>query len=141
MNGSTVSAGPLRPIPERLYEWFNSLPGRTASVTESELRDMWTEDCVMIANGELKCSGLPAFARHFNEIRSKLTSWRVQLPIDMRVAAEDHVAVYYHIDMVRTDGVAGKALVAAFFNVRDGKAASMTEIVHFEGAHLELQNH
>jgi hypothetical protein len=32
-------------------------------------------------------------------------------------------------------------LVCAIFETRDGKAAKMTEVAHFEGAHLELENH
>jgi hypothetical protein len=129
------------PMPERAYEWFNSLLGRTEPVTPEELREMWTEDCLMITNGQVKCTGIAAFVKHFNEIRSKLKSWQVALPLTIRVEQGNTVAVYYHIDIVSADGSAGRALVTAFFNIVDGKATRMTEIAHFEGMHLKLENH
>jgi SnoaL-like domain len=128
-------------IPESLYRWFNSLEGRSEPVTEKEIRQMWTDDCQMITNGQLKCTGIPAFVRHFNEIRDKLKSWKVRLPMTIRVQEKNTVGVYYHIDLVTSGGSAGHVLVCAFFELRDGKAARMTEVAYHEGAQLHLENH
>jgi len=128
-------------MPEVLYAWFNSLEGRTEPVTEKEVRQMWTEDCQMITNGQVKCAGVPAFVKHFNEIRDKLKSWKVCLPMSIRVEEGNTVGVHYHIDVVMKDGSPGRVLICAFFEFREGKAAKMTEIAHFEGAQLHLENH
>lgn len=128
-------------VPERLYEWFNSLLGRAEPVTEKELKEMWTEDCAMITNGQLKCAGVPALAAHFNELREKLRRWKVELPLAIRVAQGTSVAVYYHIDIEKRDGSAARVHVAAFFELRGAKAVTMKEVAHFEGTHLELDNH
>jgi hypothetical protein len=58
-----------------------------------------------------------------------------------RVEQNNTVGVFYHIDVVMKDGAPGRVLVCAFFELRGGKAAKMTEIAHFEGALLHLENH
>jgi hypothetical protein len=50
-------------------------------------------------------------------------------------------SVFQHIDVVMKDGAPGRVLVCAFFEFRGGKAAKMTEIAHFEGVQLHLDNH
>jgi hypothetical protein len=141
MSSATAKIPSELPIPERTYEWFNSLVDRADPVTEHELRSMWTEDCVMITNGQVKCAGLPAFVKHFNEIRHKLKSWKVQLPLAIRVAQNERIGVYYQIDIVSAEGSPAKVLVTAFFELRDGKASKMTEIAFYEGTPLQLDNH
>ena len=140
---SSVSSNPstARSIPEDIYSWFNSLEGRSSPVTAQEVGEMWTDDCQMITNGQVKCTGIPAFVKHFNEIRDKLKTWKVALPMAIRVEQNSTVGVFYHIDVVMKDGAPGRVLVCAFFELRGGKAAKMTEIAHFEGAQLHLENH
>jgi hypothetical protein len=128
-------------LPDCIYQWFNGLLGRIEPVTEKEVRTMWTDDCVMITNGQVKCAGIPAFVKHFNEIRDKLRRWEVELPLAIRVAQGKNVAVYYYINIEKTDGSVGRVHIAAFFELRDGRAVTMKEIAHFEGTHLELENH
>jgi len=140
-SSASSNAMPAGRIPEDLYSWFNSLQGRTAPVTAEEVRQMWTDDCQMITNGQVKCTGIPAFVKHFNEIRDKLKAWKVALPMSIRVEQNNTVGVSYHIDVVMKDGAPGKVLICAFFELRGGKAAKMTEIAHFEGAELHLENH
>jgi hypothetical protein len=138
---TTAKARSATAMPERSYEWFNSLLGRTEPVTPDELREMWSDDCVMITNGQVKCAGIAAFVKHFNEIRSKLKSWQVALPLAIRVEQGNTVGAYYHVDIVSADGSTGRVLVTAFFDIVDGKASKMTEVAHFEGMQLKLENH
>ena len=140
-NAAVSTAASRERVPECLYVWFNSLQGRGEPVTEAEVRQMWTEDCQMITNGQIKCTGIPGFVKHFNEIRDKLKSFKVNLPVSIRVEENNTVGVYYHIDIVMKDGTPGRVLVCAFFEVRGGKAAKMTEIAYHEGAQLHLDNH
>jgi hypothetical protein len=70
-----------------------------------------------------------------------LKTWKVALPMAIRVEQNSTVGVFYHIDVVMKDGAPGRVLVCAFFELRGGKAAKMTEIAHFEGAQLHLENH
>ena len=125
-------------LPERVCRWFNGLVGRQAPVTESEVRADWTEDCVMITNGQVKCVGIPTFVEHFNEIRQKLKSWKVELPLAIKVSDENRIAVYYRITLVKPDDSTGTVFIGAFFEVANGKLARMTEVAHFEGAQLTL---
>jgi hypothetical protein len=128
-------------LPERVYRWFNGLVGRQAPVTEAEVRADWTDDCVMITNGQVKCVGIPAFVKHFNEIRQKLKSWKVELPLAIKVSDQNRIAVYYRITLVKPDDSTGTVLIGAFFDAANGKLARMTEVAHFEGAQLTLENH
>jgi SnoaL-like domain len=140
-SSASSTAMPAYAVPENLYHWFNSLDGRSVPVTAEEVREMWTDDCQMITNGQVKCSGIPAFVKHFNEIRNKLQTWKVALPLAIRVEQNNTVGVSYHIDVVMKDGAPGRVLICAFFELRGGKAVKMTEVAHFEGAELHLENH
>ena len=51
------------------------------------------------------------------------------------------MGAYYHVDIVSADGSTGRVLVTAFFDIADGKATKMTEVAHFEGMQLKLENH
>jgi hypothetical protein len=117
---------------ERMYNWSNGLARRELTVTEAEVREFWTDDCVMVINGHTRCVGLTAFAKHFNEIPQKLSSWEVVLPLDMKTIQSGRICAYYRINVVTTDGTAVRVLNGAFYNVRDGKLASMTEVAHYD---------
>jgi hypothetical protein len=125
----------------RILEWFNSLSEPGAVVTHADVEGRFTPDAKMIANRQLKCEGIEGHYRHFVEIRKKLASWRVRLPFELALSEGDRVAAYYLIDFVAADGSRGIVHDMAFWTVRDGKIASMTELVHFEGADVALENH
>jgi hypothetical protein len=138
---NTAPKSDVTELPERVYEWFNSLVGRKEPVTETEVRASWTEDCVMITNSQVKCTGIPAFAKHFNEIRQKLKTWEVELPLAIKAVQGDRIAVYYRIRVEKLDGEKGTVFVGAFFDTRGGKLVKMTEVAHMEGIALTLENH
>lgn len=117
---------------ERMYKWFNGLARRELPVTEAEVLEFWTDDCVMIINGHTRCVGPTAFAKHFNEIPQNLARWKVVLPLDMKTMQPGQICARYRINVVTTDGTAVSVLNGAFYNVRDGKLASMTEVAHYE---------
>jgi hypothetical protein len=96
---------------------------------------------MMITNGQVKCTGIPAFVKHFNEIRQKLKSWEVELPLAIKVSAQSRIAVYYRINLVKPDKSTGTVYIGAFFDTTNGKFSRMTEVAHFEGAQLTLENH
>jgi hypothetical protein len=126
---------------ERVHLWGNALLARSAVVTETEVRDMWTEDGSMIVNGQLKCSGITALARHFEELRTKLKSAHVQLPYAMSIESESAIAARYVIDIEHINGTRDKIHVGAFFGIRDGKIQTMDEVVWFENTEIALEKH
>jgi hypothetical protein len=119
-------------LPERLYEWFNSLVRRPGIVTEAEVRTFWAEDCVMVINGQIRCSGVVALTKHFSEVPQRLKSWQVELPLLIRIAQKDRLGVYYRIRIVKNDGSEAVLFNGAFFEIRQGKLSRMTEIQHLE---------
>jgi hypothetical protein len=123
-----------------VFEWFNSLAAPGTIVKRADVERLFTPDMKMVANNQVKCVGLDAHYKHFSEIRNKLKSWHVR-PFTIALAEGDKVAAYYLIDFVAADGSSGVIHDMAFWTVRDGKVASMTELVHFEGKEVALENH
>jgi hypothetical protein len=134
------TATPLAVI-SRTMEWFNSLSEAGAVVTRADVERRFTPDASMVANNQPKCQGIDGHYKHFCEIRTKLKSWRVLLPFKVVVSEADRVAAYYQIEFVTADGSRGVIHDMAFWTVRDGKIANMTELVHFEGKDVPLENH
>jgi hypothetical protein len=138
---SDVSTPTPLVVISRVLEWFNSLSEPGAVATRADVEQRFTADARMLANNQLKCQGIEGHYKHFVEIRSKLKSWRVRLPFEIAVSEADRVAAYYLIEYVTVDGSRGIVHDMAFWTVRDGKIASMTELVHFEGVDVALENH
>ena len=125
----------------RVFDWFNSLNRPDVVVTREAVESMFTPDMKMVANNQVKCVGIDAHYRHFREIRVKLKSWHVRLPFEITVDDGKRLAAYYLIDYVAADGSSGVIHDMAIWTFRDGKVESMTEIVHFDGKDVPLDNH
>ena len=126
---------------KRVHLWGNELLARPAAVTEAEVREMWTEDGSMIVNGQVKCSGIGALVRHFEELRAKLKSAHVQLPYAVSVESGPTIAARYVIDVEHLNGMRDKVHVGAFFTIHDGKIRSMDEVAWFEKSEIVLEKH
>lgn len=124
-----------------LHEWGNRLLDRSAAVTAQEVGEMWTEDGSMTVNGQEKCSGIASLVKHFEELRAKLKSARVQLPYAICVQTASTIAARYVIDVEHQDGTRDKIHVGAFFSIEHGKVRSMDEVVWFEKSQIELDRH
>jgi hypothetical protein len=123
-------------------QWFCDVmadPGHVISRAEVERR--FTSDALMIANGQVKCAGIEAHLRHFQEIQKKLKSFQIRFPLELAIGTADAAAAYYKIDYVTVDGSAGIIHDSAIWKVRDGRFALMVETVVFEGHEVPLENH
>ena len=126
----------------RTFEWFNAVmtkPGHV--ISREEVERQFTDDAKMIANGQLKCGGIDAHLRHFQELQKKLKSFRIRLPLELSISTADEAAAYYKIDYVSADGSAGIIHDSAIWKIRDRKFALMVETVSFEGKEIALENH
>jgi ketosteroid isomerase-like protein len=126
----------------RTFEWFNDVMTNPRHViSRKEIEHRFTEDAQMIANGQLKCAGIAAHLKHFQELQKKLTSFRIRLPLEVSISTADEAAAYYKIDYVSSEGAAGVIHDSAIWRIRDGKFALMVETVSFEGKEVPLENH
>src|SRR5688500_287547 len=105
----------------RVFDWFNSLNRPDAVVSRADVERLFTPDMKMVANNQVKCVGIDAHYKHFNEIRNKLKSWNVRRPFVMSVDDGKRLAAYYLIDYVTVDGGSGVIHDMAFWTFRDGK--------------------
>jgi|SoiMethySBSTD1v2_1073268.scaffolds.fasta_scaffold574766_2 hypothetical protein len=125
---------------QRLFDWYNDLVKRGGVVTRDDVKRYFTDDAVMIANDQVKCRGIEAHFKHFEELAQKMKSIEIQ-PFDMVVQEQDRAVAYYKINFVDAAGKSGTVLDMAFWDIRDGKIAKMEELVVFVGAQVELINH
>jgi hypothetical protein len=118
----------------RTFEWFNDVMTNPRHViSRKEIEHRFTEDAQMIANGQLKCAGIAAHLKHFQELQKK--------PLEVSISTADEAAAYYKIDYVSSEGAAGVIHDSAIWRIRDGKFALMVETVSFEGKEVPLENH
>jgi hypothetical protein len=123
-------------------EWFNSVMAKPGYViTREEIERKFTPDAQMIANGQVKCAGIDAHLKHFQELQKKLKSFRIRFPLQESISTADEAAAYYRIDYVTADGSAGIIHDSALWRIRDKKLALMVETVSFEGRDVPLENH
>jgi hypothetical protein len=126
---------------KRTYEWANRLMSGTGHrVTREDVEGFFAPDAVMMTNDKTKCTGIDAHVKHFEEIQKKTRSV-VFHPFEIIVAQGDRVGVYFKIDVRYLDGRDAKIYIAGFFLIRAERIANFTEVAHFEGAELKLDNH
>ena len=126
---------------KRTYEWANRMTsGAGHRVTREDVMGFFASDAVMITNDKTKCTGVDAHVKHFEEIQKKTRSV-VFHPFEIVVAQGDRVGVYFTIDVRYLDGREGTIYIAGFFLIRDQRIANFTEVAHFEGAELKLEDH
>jgi hypothetical protein len=126
----------------RTFEWFNAVMANPDHViSRAEVEQQFTEDAQMITNGQLKCAGIDAHLKHFQELQTKLKSFRIRLPVEVSISTDNEAAAYYQVDYVSTDGSGGIIHDNAIWRIRDKKFALMVETVSFEGREITLENH
>lgn len=125
----------------RTYEWANRvMNGERQKVLASDVATYFASEAEMITNNQVKCRGIESHIRHFEEIQSKTRSV-VFHPFEIVVAQGDRVGVHFKIDVRYADGRDAKIFIAGFFHLCDLKIVNFTEVAHFEGAELRLENH
>ena len=126
---------------KRTYEWANRiLNANREPFRRSDMEKYFAPDAVMITNNQLKCRGIDAHVKHFEELQKKTRSL-VFHPFEIVAAQGDRVGVYFNIDAEFSDGRKAKIFVSGFFRLRDMKIVNFTELAHFEGDKLHLENH
>jgi hypothetical protein len=125
----------------RCYEWANRLmSGAGHPVTRHDVEQFFAPDASMVTNDTLKCQGVAAHVKHFEEIQKKTRSVLFH-PFEIVVARGERVGVYFKIDVKYADGRDAKIFIAGFFLVRNQRIADFTEVAHSDGAELQLENH
>jgi ketosteroid isomerase-like protein len=126
---------------KRTYEWANRvLNANRQAFSRGDIEKYFASDAEMITNNQLKCRGIDAHVKHFEELQKKTRSLAFH-PFEIVAAQGDRVGVYFNIDAEFSDGRKAKIFIAGFFRLRDMKIVNFTEIAHFEGDQLHLENH
>lgn len=127
-------------IVHNLFTWFNGAIVDGHKITADDVRRFFTEDAIMIANNRVKCQGIDAHLKHFDDLTSKMLSTEIQ-PFDLIVQDDGKAAGYYRINFHAADGTKGTIFDLAIWEFREGKIARMTEVIHFEGAQVTLNDY
>jgi ketosteroid isomerase-like protein len=123
-----------------LFAWFNKTVAEGGTITKADVQRYFTDDAVMIANNRVKCRGIDAHLQHFDDLTAKMKSTEIQ-PFELVVEGEGRAAGYYRINFKAVDGTEGTIFDLAIWEFRAGKIARMTEIIHFEGAQVSLNDY
>lgn len=126
---------------KRTYEWANRiLSANRQKFSRSDVEKYFAPDAEMTTNDQLKAKGIEAHVKHFEELQKKTRSL-VFHPFEIVAAQGDLVGVYFKIDAQFPDGREAKIFIAGFFRLRDSKIVNFTEVAHFEGDQIHLENH
>ena len=127
-------------IVQRLFDWYNDLVKRSGSVTRDDVRRFFTDDAVMIRNDTVRCRGVEAHFKHFEDLARKMKGIEIQ-PFEIVVQEADRAAAYYRIKFKDAEGKSGTVLDMAFWEFRDGKIAKMEELTEHIGTQVKLENY
>ena len=127
-------------IVKRLFDWYNDLVKKSGSVTRDDVRRFFTDDAVMLTNDAVKCRGVEAHFKHFEDLARKMKAIEIQ-PFEIVVQEADRAAAYYRINFKDAEGKSGTVLDMAFWEFRDGKIAKMEELCDFVGAKVALESY
>jgi ketosteroid isomerase-like protein len=127
-------------IVQRLFDWYNDLVKRSGSVTRDDVKRFFTDDAVMLTNDTVKCRGVEAHFKHFEELARKMKAIEIQ-PFAIVVQEADRAAAYYRINFKDVEGKSGTVLDMAFWEFRDGKIAKMEELCDFVGTQVKLESY
>jgi len=127
-------------IVKRLFDWYNDLVRKSGSVTRNDVRRFFTDDAVMIRNDTVRCRGVEAHFKHFEDLARKMKAIEIQ-PFQIVVQEADRAAAYYRINFKDAEGKSGTVLDMAFWEFRDGKIAKMEELTEHIGTQVKLENY
>ena len=127
-------------IVKRLFDWYNELVRKSGSVTRDDVRRFFTDDAVMIRNDTVRCRGVEAHFKHFEDLARKMKAIEIQ-PFQIVVQEADRAAAYYRINFKDAEGKSGTVLDMAFWEFRDGKIAKMEELTEHIGTQVKLENY
>jgi ketosteroid isomerase-like protein len=127
-------------IVQRLFDWYNDLVRKSGSVTRDDVRRFFTDDAVMITNDAVKCRGVEAHFKHFEDLARKMKGIEIH-PFEIVVQEADRAAAYYRINFKDAEGKSGTVLDMAFWEFRDGKIAKMEELCEHIGAQVKLESY
>jgi ketosteroid isomerase-like protein len=104
------------------------------------VRRFFTDDAVMIRNDTVRCRGVEAHFKHFEDLARKMKAIEIQ-PFQIVVQEADRAAAYYRINFKDAEGKSGTVLDMAFWEFRDGKIAKMEELTEHIGTQVKLENY
>jgi ketosteroid isomerase-like protein len=136
---SSKTSGSIE-IVQRLFDWYNDLVRKSGSVTRDDVRRFFTDDAVMIRNDTVRCRGVEAHFKHFEDLARKMKAIEIQ-PFQIVVQEADRAAAYYRINFKDAEGKSGTVLDMAFWEFRDGKIAKMEELTEHIGTQVKLENY
>ncbi len=126
-------------IIQELFSWYNQLIAERREVRREDVERFFTADAVMIANNRVKCRGLEAHLLHFHDLSEQMQQTEIQ-PFDIVLSTPTRAAAYYRINFVAKNGTQGTVYDMAIWDFADGKIQRMTEVIHVEGAQIDLQD-
>jgi hypothetical protein len=126
-------------IIQELFSWYNQLIAEHREVTREDVERFFTPDAVMIANNRVKCRGIEAHLLHFHDLAEQMRQTEIQ-PADIVLSTPTRAAAYYRINFVARNGTQGTVYDMAIWDFVDGRIQKMTEVIHVEGAQVDLQN-
>jgi hypothetical protein len=124
---------------QELFSWYNQLIAERRQVNRADMERFFTPDAVMIANNRVKCRGIDAHLLHFHDLAEQMHQTELQPP-DIVLSTPARAAAYYRINFVAKNGTQGTVYDMAIWDFVDGKIQRMTEIIHVEGAQIDLKD-
>jgi ketosteroid isomerase-like protein len=107
-----------------MFKWWNETARSEGGFTAEGFTKFFTDDAVLIVNGDQRAKGPDALARHFEKIRVSLDSVSIRLPLEHAFGAGDDVFLHYRVDAVAA-GVAASEEAMGYLRLRDGHIAVM----------------
>ena len=87
----------------RMFRWWNEAY-RLDAFTEEAFAEHFSEDVVMIVNGEVRARDLEELTAHFQRVKAGTQSVEIELPLDESFTSQDKIFGHYRA-RARVSGV------------------------------------
>ena len=87
----------------RMFRWWNEAY-RMDAFTEEAFAEHFSQDAVMVINGDVRARGLDELAAHFQRVKASTQSVEIELPMDESFTSQDKIFGHYRA-RARVDGV------------------------------------
>ena len=86
----------------RMFRWWNEAYLADAFTPEA-FSDHFTDDAVLLVNGEVRARGVDALAAHFQAIQAATQDVRIELPVDESFVSGENIFGHYRCRAVSAD--------------------------------------
>lgn len=102
--------------------------------SNAEWKKYLSPNFILKSNGVVKCNNMLDYIKRYKLFQEYYVKFKFSDPIEKPVISNNHLTIYYTIDMLTHEGTISQVYVMALGNIEEGKIASWIQVAHEKGS-------